>query len=112
MRSRVWPHATRRSSATMWPSRMETCRSAVFGHRRVVGDHDHRPFGGSEAGEDLEHMGGVGRIEGAGGLVGQDHERLGHDGPGQGHALLLASRHLDRPVIGRVPPGPSWSSAS
>ena len=32
-------------------------------------------------------------------LVGQHHQRVGDDGPGQGHPLLLATRHLDGPVV-------------
>ena len=88
------------SSATMRPSRMETVALCRVGHRRVVGHHHHRPLRRLEAREDLEHVGGVGRVEGAGRLVGQDHERLGHDGPGQRHPLLLTPRHLHRSVVG------------
>ena len=53
-----------------------------------------------QVGEDLEHVGGVGGVEGAGRLVGEDHQWLGHDGPGQRHALLLPTGHLHRAVVG------------
>ena len=37
-------------------------------------------------------------VQGAGGLVGHDDGRVGADGPGDGHPLLLAARHLGGPV--------------
>ena len=50
--------------------------------------------------EDVEHVGGVRRVEGPGRLVGEDHEGVGHDGAGQRHPLLLAAGHLHRSVVG------------
>src|SRR5215216_4720720 len=70
----------------------------------VVGDHDHRdPAVGVEAGQQLQHLVARARVEVAGGLVGQQHGRLGDQGPGNGHALLLAARELGGPVLEPVP---------
>ena len=65
-----------------------------------MGDHDDRPVGGLQAAEDVEHVGGVDRVERPGRLVGEDHERVGHDGACQGDTLLLPAGHLDRSMVG------------
>src|SRR5579862_7345537 len=72
------------------------------GDAEVVGHHHDRPVLRLEVVEDLEHVGRVGRVEGAGGLVGQDDQRLGDDGAGDGDALLLTARHLQGAVVGPV----------
>ena len=41
----------------------------------------------------------VARVEVAGGLVGEQERRLGHQGAGDGHALLLAAGELGRRVV-------------
>ena len=35
-------------------------------------------------------------------LIGQDHARVVHQGPGNGHPLLLSARELGRPVAGAI----------
>ena len=47
----------------------------------------------------LEQQAGVLGIERAGGLIGQDDGRVGHQGAGRGHALLLAAGHLIRILV-------------
>ena len=58
-----------------------------------------RPLIRPEAGEDLHDVGGVLGVERTCRLIGQHDQWLGHDRPGDGHALLLASRHLDRTMV-------------
>ena len=64
-----------------------------------MGDHDHRLaqiiHAVAQDGQDL--LGGVG-IQVARGLIGEDHRRSAHQGPGAGHALNLAPRQLGGPV--------------
>ncbi len=64
---------------------------------RLVVRHQHQR--GPQLAVELEHQrhDGLagGEIQAAGGLVGQQHRRLHHEGPRQRHALLLAARqHL------------------
>jgi hypothetical protein len=50
--------------------------------------------------EQPEHLGARRRVEVAGGLVGEDHSRLGDQGACDGDALLLAPGELTRTVVG------------
>ena len=61
----------------------------------VVGDHDDgfAEFA-IEAPEEAQNLRGAGCVEIAGGFIGEDHLRLGDDGPGDGHALLLTAGKL------------------
>ena len=59
--------------------------------------HD-RGAAGVQRAEDVEHLGAGGRVEVAGGLVGQHDGRLADDGPGDGHPLALTARELRRAV--------------
>ena len=73
------------------------------GQRGIV-RHEHeraaeRPVERDEQLDDLLARGGV---QVAGRLVGQEQARLAADGARDGHALLLASRELDRVVIHTV----------
>ena len=89
--------ARRRSGAsTIRPSRIWIVRSARVGDvgswviSTIV-----RPVACSSL-EQAEHVGGRRRVEVAGRLVGEDHRRLGHQRPGDGDPLLLATRQLAR----------------
>ena len=53
-------------------------------------------------GEQAEDILGGGGIQVSGGLVGEDHRRLRHQCPGDGHALLLATGELTRSVVDAV----------
>ncbi len=80
----------------------------VGGDIVLVGDHDHRATLGVELAEDLEDLFGGHAVEVAGGLVGQDERRVGHDRSGHRHPLLLASRQLRGHVghaVGQADPG-------
>ena len=46
-----------------------------------------------------KHLGGRAAVEVAGGLVGQDTRRLGHQGAGDRHTLALAAREFGRSVV-------------
>ena len=81
------------------PSRICTTRSARAATSCLVGDqHDRAPLV-MELVEQGQHVGGRRRVEVAGGLVGEDQRRLGHQCPGDGHPLLLAAGELARPVV-------------
>ena len=73
------------------------------GHGRVVGDHQHRDaefgVGGLQGGEDV--LGG-GRVQLAGGLVGQQHLRLVRQCGGDGGPLLLTAGQAVRCPVGAV----------
>ena len=69
------------------------------GHLTIVGDHDDRRALGVEHPEDVEDLGTGHGVEVAGGLVGEDHRRLGDDRSGDRHPLPLAARQLGRPVV-------------
>jgi hypothetical protein len=95
-------HAEARAPASSktWPSRMRTtrwARAATVGS--WVTDHQGQPgaVGLLEQLHDLLRGGGVER---PGGLVGQQQPGLGDEGPGDGHPLLLAARHLGGDVLG------------
>jgi hypothetical protein len=60
----------------------------------VVGGHDHRGAGAVDAVEQAHDADRGGRVEVAGGLVGQQDQRPVHEGPGDRHALLLAAGEL------------------
>ena len=78
----------------------------VGGRHGVVGHHDDRLAElGHAVAEEGQQGGARGRVEVAGGLVGEDHVRAGHQGAGAGHALLLAAGELGRRVrqpVGQV----------
>ena len=65
----------------------------------VVRDHDDRGAVRVERLKALEQATGVLGVQSAGGLVGQDQRRVGHDGASRGDALLLAARHLVRELV-------------
>ena len=50
--------------------------------------------------EQGQHVVGRLSVQVPGGLVGHDDRRVGDDGPGDGHPLLLAAGKLGGPVIG------------
>jgi hypothetical protein len=52
--------------------------------------------------QQVQHLGGGGAVEVAGGLVGDDQRRVGHQCAGDGHALLLAAGELVGVVVGAV----------
>ena len=83
------PHSTIR------PSSMRTIRWGQLGDLRVVGDH-HQGLGKGPDGalEQGQHVGAGPAVQVAGGLVGQDQGGLGHQGPGDGHPLLLPAGEL------------------
>ena len=55
--------------------------------------------------QQVHHLLAVLGIEVTGGLIGEDQFRAGHDGTGDGDALLLAAGELLREVIGTVADG-------
>ena len=71
----------------------------MFSDGVVVSDHDDRSIRRLEPGEDLEYVFCICRIERPRGLVGQNHERLGHDGASERHALLFPTRELHGPMV-------------
>src|SRR3954469_2763320 len=66
----------------------------VLGDVRLVGDQDHGVARPVELVEELHDLLGSGRVEVAGGLVGEQDGRLVDQGAGDGHALALAARQL------------------
>jgi hypothetical protein len=69
------------------------------GRVRVVGDHhDGLAVLVDRAAHEAEQLGARGRVEVAGGLVGEHDRRLGGQRPGRGHPLLLAAGQLGRLV--------------
>ena len=68
-------------------------------HLRIVCNQHHRDAFGIELLEHPKDFHARTRIEVAGRLVGQEQGRMIDQGPGDGHALLLAARHLRRLVI-------------
>src|SRR3712207_4001869 len=64
------------------------------GDLAVVGDQDDGDTVGVQRFEQRQHGLAGGRVEVAGGLVGQQHRRAGDQGAGDGDALLLAAGHL------------------
>ena len=68
----------------------------------LVGDEDDGAARGVEVVQEGEDVRGRGRVEVAGGLVGQEERGLGHECPGDGDALLLAARELARLVLGTI----------
>ena len=76
----------------------------------LVGDQHDRAALPVQLVEQAEHVGGRGRVQVAGRLVGQDQRRVADQGPGHRHPLLLAAGQLARPVldpVGRGPPAPA-----
>ena len=74
----------------------------VAGDVRLVGDEHHGAPGGVQVGEDRHHVLARVGVQVAGRLVGEDQRRVGDDGPGDRHPLLLAARHLARQVTHAV----------
>ena len=81
----------------------------VHGSRAVGGDvslvrdhHDGDPAIAAETREDFHHLVARGAVEVAGGLVRQQQGRLGHQGAGDGDALLLAARKLVGMMLGAI----------
>ena len=69
-------------------------------HLGAVGDHDHGLAGPpGEAVEDLQHLAAGLEVEVAGGLVGEDQQRIVGQGAGDGHALLLAPGEAVRKAL-------------
>src|SRR4051795_4477193 len=66
----------------------------VLGDVRLVGDQDHGVARPMELVEEQHDLLGRGRIEVAGGLVGEQDRRLVDQGAGDGHALALAAGQL------------------
>ena len=68
---------------------------ALLGQAQIVRDHQHGAAKGLvEVAQQLEHLGRRAAVKVARGLVGQQQRRLGHQGAGHGHALLLPAREL------------------
>ena len=71
----------------------------VGGGAGLVGDHHDRLAElVRRSAQEREHLGGGGRVEVAGRLVGEHHRRLVDERPGDGDALLLAAGELRRAV--------------
>ena len=75
-------------------------------HLRIVRHQDHRDPLGVELLEHPQDFDAGVRIEVAGRLVGQEQGGVVDQGPGDGHPLLLAARHLRRFVVARARPAP------
>src|ERR1035437_1263396 len=71
----------------------------AFSHRRIVGDENQRFALGVQFIEHLHDFHAGGGIEIAGGLVGQNHERIVDQRAGDGDALLLAAGKFKRFMI-------------
>jgi hypothetical protein len=70
---------------------------------QVVGDQQERCFDfGAELADEIEDLLGVGGIERASGLVGEDEPGTVGQGTGDGDALLLADGELGGPVVEAV----------
>ena len=65
----------------------------------VVGGHHHGGPGLVDAVEQAHDALARGRVEVAGGLVGQQDQRAVDERPGDGHALLLTARQLVREAV-------------
>ena len=78
----------------MWMTRWARRRHVV-----VVRHQDDRLPVLVEVVDQVQHLGAGARIEVAGGLVGQDDERIVHQRAGDGHALLLAAGELAGPMV-------------
>src|ERR1700730_14337520 len=73
--------------------------SPVLRRSRIVRDHDDRLFEFFvQTLQQIERLLRVARIEVTGGFVGDDDARVGDDGAGDGHALLLTAGELPREV--------------
>ena len=95
MRSSTFSAVGSAISSTMRPSLRKTDVVGVTGGDRVVGDHDDRLAQlVDRPAHEAEDLGARARVEVAGGLVGEDDVGLAGQGPGHGHALLLAARQL------------------
>ncbi len=86
-------------------------------HVGLVRDHQHGDaVVHVQAPQQLHDLAAALGVEVAGGLVGQQHRRLGDDGAGDRHALLLAARQLGRRVVLPAAPGPPtaapWRAAA
>ena len=90
---------TCRTSSSTAPSRnrMTTCRA--FGHFVLVGDDDHGSSFAMQAVEAVEYFGRGLAVERAGGFVGENDRRVGHDRASDRDSLLLAARELVRRVV-------------
>ena len=112
--SRCRRAASRRRRRTRPPSRISIVRSARAAMSRSwVISTIVRPSSLSSL-EQLQHVGGRGRVEVAGRLVGEDHRGLGDQRARDGDPLLLTARQLARPVVGpvgRARPGRARRSA-
>ena len=76
----------------------------------LVGDQDHRVAGLVQLVEELHDLRRGGRVEVAGGLVGEQDRGLVDQGAGDRHALALAARELVGLVVhavARAPPSPA-----
>src|SRR3990167_2891931 len=72
----------------------------ICGHVGLVRDHQHGDaLFGVQVPEQFHDLLAAVRVEVAGGLVGQQHLRLGDDGARDGHALLLPAREFARRVV-------------
>ena len=97
------PDHVERPHATTRPSRMWTWRGACGGHVGLVRDEDDRAArcGGARGRASMTSAPEC-AVEVAGGLVGEDERRVGHERAGDGHALLLAAGQLGRLVVEAV----------
>ena len=84
------------------PSSMWITRAASRGEPLVVRHHDERGAVGIEASEEVEDLLAGGRVELAGGLVGEEDRRPVGERAGDRHPLHLAAGELRRPVLRAV----------
>ena len=68
----------------------------------VQAAHDGESFVGGDLADEGHHLLARLRVEGGDGLVGQEDRRLLHEGPGDGHALLLATGQGVAALVGAV----------
>ena len=93
---------------TIEPSRIWITRGARSAIGAVVRHEDHgQPLLAPEPLDRLHDLLARGRVEVAGGLVGEQHARLVGQRPRDRHALLLAARELGGEVVGARPPSPT-----